>query len=130
MPINHQYAGKTFYFDEKWVALKLEGVTDPVRIREIKALAEKYPHGVPFTGCGKADFSRYAEKKIEIVFSGNSTKDVVLVNKSIGFRSTPEGMTWHHHHDGKTMMLIDKHLHREIRHTGGSAIVRSQGDLR
>ncbi|MFS0811135.1 HNH endonuclease [Peribacillus phoenicis] len=34
-------------------------------------------------------------------------------------RKPPEGYTWHHHGDGKTMMLVDEDIHREFRHIGG-----------
>ncbi|CAO5681167.1 MAG: hypothetical protein HEEMFOPI_01455 [Holosporales bacterium] len=127
MPINSDYAGKTFYFDENWLSKRLEGVTDPVRIREVKSLSQKYPDGVPFTGTGHPDFSRYAVKKVEITFSGESKKDIRLANKLSGFSQTPDGKVWHHHHDSKTLMLIDRNLHDVVRHTGGDAIVRSAG---
>ncbi|MCI4126484.1 HNH endonuclease [Bacillus haynesii] len=31
----------------------------------------------------------------------------------------PEGYTWHHHEDGKTIMLVDKKVHREFTDVGG-----------
>ncbi len=57
-------------------------------------------------------------------------KDEVLANKSAGLLKTPEGMTWHHHDDGETMMLVDEKLHDAVRHTGGDAITRSTGAIK
>ena len=38
----------------------------------------------------------------------------------------PEGYTWHHHQDGKTMILVDKKVHREFTHAGGVSIVNGK----
>lgn len=121
-PINHKYKGKTYHFDKKWLKAQLEGVTDPGRIKELKALSQKYPHGVPFSKMGAAaDFSRYAEKKVRIPFSGKPDLDIRAANKMEGWKFTPKGKVWHHHHDGETLMLIDEQLHDAVRHTGGHA---------
>ncbi|HCU06265.1 MAG TPA: hypothetical protein DIC42_01585 [Holosporales bacterium] len=121
-PVNSKYAGKIFYFNQQWVAKNLKGVTDPVKIRIIKSLAERFPLGVPFNRNGFPDFSRYAVKKVRIPFSGNSKTDIRLGEKVLG--KTPEGKVLHHHCDGKTMILIDETIHNAIRHTGGDAITR------
>jgi hypothetical protein len=105
-PINAEYAGKV-YFDKLPKDLQL-----------------KYPNGVPFTGSGHPDFARYATKKVEVVFSGVSEKDFRLANKLCGYNKTPTGYTWHHSHDGKTLMLVDEKLHDAVRHTGGAAIMK------
>lgn len=106
MPINREYAGK-IYFDKLPPDLKI-----------------KYPHGVPFTGTGHPDFTRYARARVEIRFSGNTDRDIRMANKIMGWKGEPNNFTWHHHHDGKTMLLIDSKLHDSVRHTGGSAIAR------
>ncbi len=31
----------------------------------------------------------------------------------------PDGYTWHHHEDGKTMVLVEKKVHSEFSHVGG-----------
>ncbi len=109
-PLNYEYAGKIY---------PLEKLPRDLQI--------KYPHSVPFTGSGHADFSRYAVKKVTIPFSGDSSKDIRLANKLCGYKETPDNFTWHHSHDGKTMMLVDEKLHDAVRHTGGDAIARSKG---
>lgn len=37
-----------------------------------------------------------------------------------------EGYTWHHHQDGKTMILVDEDIHREFRHIGGHSTVNGK----
>ena len=34
--------------------------------------------------------------------------------------------TWHHHQDGKTMFPVPTSLHKEIRHSGGAAIIEGK----
>ncbi|MGL4426377.1 MAG: HNH endonuclease, partial [Alphaproteobacteria bacterium] len=89
-------------------------------------LRQKYPHSVPFTGTGHPDFSRYAVKKVEIKMTGVRHTDDAMANKIAGFKETPKDYTWHHHHDGETMMLVPKNLHRAVNHTGGVAIVKGK----
>lgn len=31
--------------------------------------------------------------------------------------------TWHHHENGKTMMLVERKVHSSITHTGGAAFM-------
>ncbi|MGL5719781.1 MAG: DUF637 domain-containing protein, partial [Alphaproteobacteria bacterium] len=76
-PKNYEYAGKTY---------PLEKLPEELR--------QKYPHSVPFTGTGHPDFSRYAVKKVEITFSGDTQKDMRIANKIANYTSTPEGYTW------------------------------------
>ncbi|WP_353959072.1 HNH endonuclease [Paenibacillus sp. PK1-4R] len=33
---------------------------------------------------------------------------------------------WHHHEDGKTMILVDEDIHREFRHIGGQSTVNGK----
>lgn len=104
-PINSKYAGEIFHLDGD--------------------LAKKYPEGVSFTKEGFPDFSPY--KKAEFT-SDNLTGDVridnKIANKKLGFDETPEGYTWHHVEDGKTMYLVPSDLHDKVRHTGGAAVSR------
>lgn len=37
----------------------------------------------------------------------------------------PEGTTWHHHEDCRTMLLVESSVHSEIRHTGGASHLRN-----
>jgi len=78
--------------------------------------------GVGFTRSGYPDFSKHAEKEVQIEnLTGNRDKDAKLANKMLGYPSTPEGYTWHHVEDGVTMQLVPTDLHEPMRHTGGAA---------
>lgn len=35
-------------------------------------------------------------------------------------------LTWHHHQDGRTMLLVPAPLHGKIPHAGGASLIRSQ----
>lgn len=107
MPRNHQYAGQVYPVEK----LPLD-------------LQKKFPHSVPFTGSGFPDFTRYAKKKVRIKVTGDHYQDTKLANEVAGYKKEPEGYTWHHHHDGETMMLVDFELHQFVKHTGGAAIVK------
>jgi hypothetical protein len=94
-----------------------------------------YPNGYP-------DFSPYAHPTVEPVtikvakpknpqldfkeanvkagLSKNSDPPVPASNKP------PEGYTWHHHEDGKTMILVDEDVHREFRHIGGQSTINGK----
>ena len=106
LPNNHELAGQVYPLEK----LPLE-------------LRQKYPHSVPFTGSGFPDFARYAKKKVKIKMTGDS-KDFAKADKAAGFLKRPQGYTWHHHHDGETMLLVPTNLHEAVRHTGGSAICK------
>ncbi|MDP2193197.1 MAG: HNH endonuclease, partial [Alphaproteobacteria bacterium] len=116
MPDNYSLAGKTYNFENvKCAKLKSE-------------LRQKYPHGVPFTGNGFPDFSRYAVKKVKISMTGENYKDFRAANIAAGFTETPSGYTWHHHFDGEMMHLIPSEIHARsaVPHTGGAAIVKAK----
>jgi hypothetical protein len=116
LPDNYALAGKTYNFENvKDIALRNE-------------LRQKYPHGVPFSGTGFPDFSRYAEKKVRINMTGENYKDFRTANKAVGLSETPAGYTWHHHFDGETMHLIPRDIHARsaVPHTGGAAIVKGK----
>ena len=105
VPINsQQYAGTTF---------ELSG-----------ELGQKYPHGVPFSGAGYPDFSRYSQANVRIELTGSRSADFAAANRAAGLDRTPAGMTWHHHQDAGYMQLVPTDLHRTVRHTGGVATGR------
>lgn len=64
----------------------------------------------------KVDF-REANKKAEL--DKNSNPPVPASDKP------PKGYTWHHHEDGKTIILVDKKIHDQFKHTGGVATVKN-----
>ena len=46
-------------------------------------------------------------------------------NRVAGFKSTPDGFTWHHVEDGITMQLVPTDLHDVVKHTGGAAVIKN-----
>ncbi len=116
MPDNHMLAGTTYHFDK---------VKDPALRNNLR---EKYPHGVPFNGSGFADFSRYAVKKVDVQVTGMRKIDEKIANSITGLKVTPEGFTWHHHYDGKTMMLVPNDIHARyaVPHTGGVSVLKGK----
>lgn len=85
-------------------------------------LAKKYPLGVWFDEEGFPNFMIYARQVVEVKITGASRFDFARANLAAGFQKTPEGMTWHHHQDGKTMILIPNDIHDAVKHTGGVAL--------
>jgi hypothetical protein len=86
-------------------------------------LAEKeHPAtGVPFDQKGYPDFKAagVVRAEVKITPTGNRPGDFAAANRAAGFKSTPEGYTWHHHQDGTTMQLVPTEIHRATGHTGG-----------
>lgn len=50
----------------------------------------------------------------------DSDPPVISLNEAL------EGYTWHHHQDGKTMVLVDKKVHREFTHAGGVSVINGK----
>lgn len=96
-----------------------------------KGVSIRYPDGFP-------DFSEYAHptvKPVEIKFSGNRDIDNRNANIKAGLNKdsdppvksiyrAPQGYTWHHHQDGKTMILVEKRVHTEFTHIGGVGMMK------
>jgi hypothetical protein len=92
---------------------------------------------VKFDGNGFPDFTEYIYRgpdgkpfAFEIDMKGNYTTDFAQANEAAGFgkgiNAHPKGWTWHHHQDGKTMMLVPSDINTPpggIWHTGGKAVV-------
>ncbi|WP_255301504.1 HNH endonuclease [Bacillus sp. AFS040349] len=95
----------------------------------------RYPGGYP-------DFTPFIHPnvkpvKIEVHSPKNNPKDFENANQAAGLtkdtdppiidiRRPPDGYTWHHHEDGRTMMLVDEDIHREFRHIGGQSKVNGK----
>ena len=112
-PINSQYAGDVYPLDKL-----------PVKNKLGEQVRGSYPHSVPFDGNGFPDFARYAEKKFKMEFTGSRNKDFKIADKKAGITKAyreEHGLTWHHHQDGETMLLIPTKIHDAVRHTGGVA---------
>ena len=89
---------------------------------------QTHPSGVQFTNQGFPNFSPYAQAQVEIKgLTGNIKIDSKLANDAMCYPSTPQGYTWHHVEDGKTMQLVPQDIHQEVRHTGGAAVIRNGG---
>jgi hypothetical protein len=61
--------------------------------------------------------------------------DSYLINQQFGtpVKLTKNGIdkyyTWHHHENGKTMMLVEQDVHNKINHTGGAALIAKKATL-
>ncbi len=142
--INSDFAGKAYSLDaaaakkvEKSDFLKIEDnkveldADKLLKILKSQDVAEKYPEGVQFDQSGYPDFSPYIYENpdtgdpviVEIDMKGNHTTDYTDANRAAGIEQKPEGYTWHHHQDGKTMILVPTDLHGAVRHTGGVSTI-------
>uniref|UniRef100_UPI001FCC752F HNH endonuclease n=1 Tax=Oceanobacillus kimchii TaxID=746691 RepID=UPI001FCC752F len=97
-----------------------------------KGQTVSYPNGYP-------DFTEFAHptvKPVEIDIASPTNRPLDYKNANIksglnkdsnppvaSLNEAPEGYTWHHHQDGKTMILVDKKVHREFTHAGGISII-------
>ncbi|MDI1429801.1 HNH endonuclease [Polyangium sorediatum] len=100
------------------------GQAGAARPRNAHLAGKKHPEtGVPFDPEGYPDFKAagVVKKEVKINQTGNRRADDRLANKEAGLTETPEGYTWHHHQDGKTMQLVPKDIHGATGHTGGVA---------
>ncbi|KQO04988.1 RHS-family protein [Paenibacillus sp. Leaf72] len=94
-----------------------------------------YPNGYP-------DFTPYYHPtvkpvEIEVTKPKNPQTDFKKANEEAGLNKDsdpsvpasnkpPDDYTWHHHEDGKTMVLVDEDIHREFRHIGGQSTVNGK----
>jgi|SRR5271156_1999301 len=115
-PINADYAGKV---------MKMEDLPASIK-KDYPGIEKLYPHGVEFNEKGFPKFEPYAIKKVALEkFGGNNKKDFDDANFLAGLKETTDNYTWHHHEDGKTMLLVPTDLHKVVRHTGGMAVYRA-----
>ena len=93
-----------------------------------KGITVSYKNGFP-------DFSPYYHptvKPVEIKFANPVNRGEDFKNANLKARLNknsnppvpssnrpPDGYTWHHHEDGKTMVLVEKKVHSEFSHVGG-----------
>ncbi|XOB63285.1 PAAR-like domain-containing protein [Campylobacterota bacterium DY0563] len=91
-------------------------------------------HQVTYDKDGYPNFSEHkytgnaGKSEVQIDMKGNHSTDFKAANEKAGFvnskgnitqNSHPEGYTWHHHQDGKTMQLVKQGPHNNTPHTGG-----------
>ena len=92
-----------------------------------RQLDAKYPAGVKFTRDGYPDFGPYiytnksTGKPVQVIFKNGFQGRSADFAKANRLFDPPDGYTWHHHQDGKTLQLIPTDLHEAIRHSGGIA---------
>lgn len=108
-PINSQYAGAQY----PMVKLSDE-------------LAKKYPLGVWFDDEGFPNFWAYTYRSVEVDITGAGRFDFARAQAASGLDRIPDDMTWHHHQDGKTMLLIPRDIHDAVKHTGGVALATAK----
>lgn len=91
-----------------------------------KAMAGKvHPvTGVPYDKLG---FPVFDGLKVNIGKFSSRRVDEILANRAKGFGRTPDGFTWHHYQDGRTMQLVESAAHRGTPHTGGFSISQGGG---
>ncbi len=93
-----------------------------------EALPARFPEGVPFSYEGFPQFEQYAiaTVRFEDGFVGDYETDFKKSNQLAGLSRQPRGTVWHHHEDGKTLHLLDRDLHSEVRHWGGMRVVQER----
>jgi hypothetical protein len=107
---------------------RLFGPRGPVRIppgatiRNKDLAGKKHPDtGIPFDSQGFPDFSGVATHSVTVPHQGTPA-DYAAANRAAGLASTPPGMVWHHHQDGRTMQLLPEEIHKRTGHTGSRGI--------
>ncbi|WP_341751167.1 HNH endonuclease [Candidatus Tisiphia endosymbiont of Piscicola geometra] len=94
----------------------------------------KYPDSVMVDEKGFMRFEPYAHidelgriYRVELGSINGNKQDSRNANKAMGRDKTPEGHTWHHVEDTKTLIAIPSDLHDAIKHTGGRAVEKAKG---
>jgi hypothetical protein len=115
-PINAEYAGKVY---------DLKNLPETIKSK-FPDILQKYPEGVRFSEKGFPDFTPYAQKTVDITgLIGDHDYDFKEANRIAGIKRIPEGFTWHHHENGKTMQLVPQDLHYVVKHTGGCSTIKN-----
>jgi len=84
-----------------------------------------YPNGVGFDSKGYPKFDNFSTKTIDVPgMTGERASDSKLANKLAGYDITPSGYSWHHHQNGRKMLLLPDDLHRGIGHNGGAGLIK------
>lgn len=99
---------------------------------------DKKGNKVTYNKDGYPDFSEYSEIDFTVDNMDGTNKDFSKVYKKMkddfGFKSQKEAQEWlakegltpHHHINGKTIQLVDKTIHDTFQHTGGASILRGK----
>ncbi|WP_106495640.1 T7SS effector LXG polymorphic toxin [Lentibacillus sp. Marseille-P4043] len=100
-----------------------------------KGQSVSYPDGYP-------DFTPYMHPtikpvEIEVAKPANRPLDYKKANQKVelskdsdppvpALNKPPLGYVWHHHQDGRTMMLVEEKIHKQFTHTGGVSTVNKK----
>jgi hypothetical protein len=99
----------------------LNAVYHPPTLSDMPAFAG----GMFYDQHGFADFTPYSEVNVHIAATESILENVQQANAAVGFEDTPEGYVWHHHQDGRTMMLLPIPIKIAAPHTSGLPIIRA-----
>ena len=95
-----------------------------------KWAGKTHPSGIAFDKQGSPKFESHSKASFNSSkLTGNYNKDAAAANKFHGLDKTPNGFTWHHHQDGKTMLLVPRKIHTACRHAGGCAMIKNGGSF-
>lgn len=80
---------------------------------------------------GFPDFSPYAKHQVKIDMTGIDADDFAAANGAMkkidpNYTKQPDGWSWHHSEDGKTMLLVPSEIN-SVPHTGGAAAAEVPG---
>lgn len=101
---------------------------------EIDVLGQRQPISVEYPG-GYPDFRPFMThssrvRSVEIEVTGNNSIDFRRANIEAGHPewgdAAPEGWSWHHVEDARTMQLVPSTINRTFGHRGGASIARNQ----
>jgi hypothetical protein len=119
-PMNAKFAGRRFDFRKDDLGVPAGTAAPKMSPEKRLQLADEFPAGVRFTRAGYPVFTPYAIERVHVDQRGDWS-DFDAANRAAGFNETPQGFTWHHVEDGRTMELVPRELHQAVRHTGGGA---------
>jgi len=83
-----------------------------------------------------SDLYKEGVNTISIQYTGSRITDFSSSNRLAGYKSTPEGYTWHHLSDydpatnSGTMQLVKRVVHSNIPHSGGVSQFREAAGLK
>lgn len=95
-----------------------------------RPLHAKFGTHLRFTEDGFPDFSRFVKHKATIKMQGNRHLDFKSANAAAGIDPPNSKLwIWHHHQDGKTMLLVPADLHRAVGHNGSFSLFKAEQGL-
>ena len=91
-----------------------------------KSVTTKSGDVIKYDKNGFPDFTKHSKQtvKAKVKLTGDVKTDV----RNNGLTPADKNHVWHHHQDGKTMMLVPKTVHSTLQggaaHTGGAAVIK------